>query len=327
MAVNHETGINHSPMPIALTVDVEGHWDLQPQEQQNFDTAGIRTSLEHLERYLARAEEHFCQDIPATWFIRCDPSIAAAMGAPENFLKHLDDFIERRRRKGDQFGLHVHFYGKDANGRWITETRVGRQAEQLDQAVDGWKRYFGAPPRISRMGECLMSNEIATALDHHGIMIDSTALAKRVRIEDGFHVDWGETPFLPYIPGKKDYRVPVADNAEASYRFVEAPFSMLYVNAPYDKVPIRRYCNLCFKPECVEPGLVALKQERHLDRLIAIVHPHEVMRYPNKQSLLADDGEAILQNLRNIATHIGPLKFFPLEGIAEVKGNGGKTIR
>ncbi|CAM8318826.1 hypothetical protein [Candidatus Methylopumilus planktonicus] len=294
--------ILNKPASIALTVDVEGEWFELPGEQGSFDVGSVVEAVRNLEGLLNRIESRFETRVPVTWFIRCDDSVALSTGKESGLLYALDKFISSRVAKGDEFGLHPHLYCFNKTG-WGPETDPCRQKEQIERAVVAWESYFGSMPRLSRIGEAVMNNTIASALDELGIEIDSSALESRRRFDSGFQFDWTGTPSSPYFPSVKDYRRP-AEAGEISYRFVEIPFTMLPIMGHLDNAPVKRYCNLAFKPELIQDAILRVNQTK---AILAVVHPHELLSKDYKHHLIAHDScslEENIQNLKNIFTHL-----------------------
>lgn len=275
-----------------LTIDIEGEWFALPGEQGTFDINKILAAVNNLEQLLDSIEIRIGSRIPITWFIRCDDSVAAATGEEAGLLNALDDFIQRRASIGDEFGFHPHLYCH-SNGKWVPESKPDRQQEQIERAANAWKTYFGLLPRLSRMGEAVMNNTLAACLSKLGIEIDSSALPDRKRFDNGFQFDWTGTPTLPYNPSVYDYRRP-ANDGETAHSFVEIPFTMLPIMGREDKAPIKRYCNLAFKPELIKMGA---KLVNNPENIIAVVHPHELLYNGNDHPLIAYNPASLEENI------------------------------
>lgn len=295
------------PAAIALTVDVEGEWFELPGEQGSFDVNRVLAAIQNLEMMLYRMESRIETKIPITWFIRCDDSVAVTTGKASGLLQALDSFIQRRTCMGDEFGLHPHLYCF-SQGRWVPEADPDKQKEQIERAAMAWERYFGSPPRLSRMGEAVMNNTIANSLDKLGIEIDSSALTGRRRFDNGFQFDWTNTPTSPYYPSVEDYRRP-AVNSEPAHHFVEIPFTMLPIMGPQDKEPIKRYCNLAFKPDLIQN---ATRMIHKPENFIAVVHPHELLSSSHQHPLIAHDPSSMGENIQNLSSIFGGLDFILL---------------
>lgn len=289
---------------IALTVDVEGEWFELPGEQGSFDLNKILIAVESMEKGLDRIESRIGTRIPITWFVRCDDSVAVTTGEASGLLQSLDGFIQRRTLMGDVFGLHPHLY-RLSQGKWVPETSPDRQQEQVERAVMAWEKYFGSGPKFSRMGEAVMNNTLATCLGKLGIEIDSSALPDRKRYDSGFQFDWTGTPTSPYCPSVDDYRRP-AVNRESAHRFVEIPFTMLPIMGPQDKEPIKRYCNLAFRPDLIKSAVQSIKIP---ERIIAVVHPHELLSGSHQHPIIAHNPAALEENILHLSSIFGDLDF------------------
>lgn len=292
------------PTVLALTVDVEGEWFELPGEQGSFDLNRLLMAVGHLETLLDRIESRFGTRIPITWFIRCDDSVAVTTGIASGLLHSLDGFIQRRTHMGDAFGLHPHLY-RLSQGKWEPETSPDRQQEQVERAAEAWGKFFGSGPRLSRMGEAVMNDPLATCLAKLGIEIDSSALPGRKRFDNGFQFDWTGTPMLPYQPSVEDYRRPAA-HQETAHGFIESPFTMLPILGPNDNEPIRRYCNLAFRPDLIKSAAQAIEMPEHV---VAVVHPHELLPSGQQHPIIAYNPAALEENLLQLSSSFGDLDF------------------
>jgi hypothetical protein len=299
------------PVTVALTVDVEGEWFELPGEQGSFDVNKVLEAVQNLEKLLDRIESRIETRVPITWFIRCDDSVAVSTGEASGLLQSLDSFILRRTAKGDEFGLHPHLY-RFGEGKWASETDPDKQKKQIERAAIAWKSYFGSVPRLSRMGEAVMNNTIANTLDELGIEIDSSALASRKRFDNGFQFDWTSTPCSPYHPSMEDYRRPATDS-EPAHRFIEIPFTMLPLLGSHDKEPIKRYCNLAFKPEVIQNAMRTINQP---ESIVAVVHPHELLLSSHQHPLIAHDPNSLEENIQNLSNILGGLDFTLLSALS-----------
>ena len=69
-----------SNVNLYLTIDVEGDWTIFPNEQRIFNVESIIGNLKLLDEALLKAQDHFSNRIPITWFIRCDASVKSNLG-------------------------------------------------------------------------------------------------------------------------------------------------------------------------------------------------------------------------------------------------------
>lgn len=297
-------------MPFAFTVDVEGAWLDLPQEQAHFNPQPIVKALAVLENELAHLEVFFEQKIPVTWFFRCDDSVAHSMGCEEGLLIFFKEFIQRRKKMGDLFGLHPHFYKlRDRHSsQWEMEITPSGQRHLLLRAAQAWQRFFQEPPRLSRMGEAIMSLSIAQTLDEIGIQKDCTALSGRKRTGDGFFVDWLGAPEHPYRPCKYHY-CQIGTHVASTFSFTEIPFSMIPIQASYDKSSLLRYFNLAYHSELIKNGLSYLKNKRSI---VSVVHPHEIFSEKKPGELITFQVKTIKENIQNSLEQFGNLRFCTL---------------
>lgn len=297
---------------IALTVDVEGEWFGLPGEQGFFDLDKVVAAVRHLEVLLERLESKIGVKIPVTWFIRCDDSVAVTTGVAAGLLQELDSFISRRATRGDEFGLHPHLY-RFSQGKWTSETNPAGQKAQVERAALAWKRYFGSAPKLLRMGEAMMNNSLAGCLDELDIEVDASALADRKRFDNGFQFDWTGTPTSPYRPSVEDYRRP-AKNGETARRFLEIPFTMFPILGNHDEIPIKRYCNLAFRPDLLKSAVQRMKKA---EDIIAVVHPHELLSGDHRHPLIAHNPTSLEENILNFSRIFGGLEFTLLTTLSD----------
>jgi len=297
---------------IAVTVDVEGCWYETPGEQNDFDLYKLQADLQILVEELDILSEQSGEHIPVSWFIRCDDSIAAKFGYHYGLLSALDTFIDRRRKLGDEFGVHPHLYQIN-NGTWSKQSHPDAQYEQIIRSASGWAEYFTTPPTLSRIGESTMSPAIARALSEVGICFDSTALPSRYRLDNDFNIDWRGTPLTPYFPSREDYRYPCAD-LDATWPFLEIPFTMLPIKTVYDRESLLRYFNLAFEPELVARALhqVALQTP-----LVTILHPHEITVGGAKGQLVSFERSSLRENITTLQASARELHFKRISEIGE----------
>lgn len=302
--------VNHARF--AITVDVEGEWFNLPGEQGTFDVSKVIEAVQNLEQLFCQLESKVGIRVPVTWFIRCDDSVSMCTGDCSGLLKSLNDFILRRKAMGDEFGFHPHLY-KHSQGKWMPETDCDKQSDQLKRGALAWKSYFGSMPSLSRIGEALMNNAIAKTLDELGIEIDSTALEGRKRSDQGFHFDWVGTPNKPYYPSTADYRRPPI-NGECSRNFIEIPFTMLPLLGPNDKVSLKRYFNLAFKPELMIRAIETIEQSQSI---VAVLHPHELLPNNNEHPLIAYSPNSLEKNIKNLCGVFEHIQFKLLSELSD----------
>lgn len=296
-----------SATKFSLTVDVEGAWFDLPGEQGAFDESKIVDAVGRLEIQLFEIESVLGRKIPVTWFIRCDDSVAHALGCHEGLLSELDKFIDRRADAGDAFGLHPHLY-RMVDSDWVSERDPAAQVRQIERSHRGWCRYFGSGPKLVRIGEALMNDEIAECLDTLEVSIDSSALPGRKRFDSGFQFDWSNTPETPYRPSVLDYRVPANLGAKGR-SFVEVPFSMLAIKCAHDETPLNRYLNLAFHPELI---LDAIDRRAASEPIVAVVHPHELVDSRVEHPLISYSATSLSRNLLALEERLGCLNFVSL---------------
>jgi hypothetical protein len=298
---------NSKQSTFALTVDIEGEWFQHPGEQGVFDVDRIIYAVKKLENVLELIELKIDKKIPITWFIRCDDSVAANTGEASGILQKLEKFIYRRLERGDEFGLHPHLY-RLHEGKWLADIQLNLQIDQIERSTIAWQSFFGLRPKITRMGESVMNNSIASFLDIIGIVIDSSALSSRKRSDNGFNFDWSITPFEPYFPSVEDYRRP-PKISESKRGFVEIPFTMLPIKGPNDRASIYRYFNLSYKPNLIEAAINCSEKKQSI---ISIIHPHELMTSQIQHPIISHNYSAVGDNINYLRKYYSELDYILL---------------
>jgi hypothetical protein len=271
-------------LPLILTVDVgpddavlgAGGTPLPSWERTEAGIPVVRRVLEGLEDELALA-------LPATWFIRADEKVRSQFGTFDAVFAKCRSALEDAFARGHE-------------AAWLVQFAREPQARlpSLAAAHDALKAR-GLAIRSARAGELRHDNASMAALDALAIAFDSSALPGRVRVEDGWGIDWQETPAAPYRPSTADYRVP----GEPSLALWEIPLSTLPVLAPYDASPLQRYVNPCMQARYLWPALEHALREA--TQLVCVLHPDEVApRAGGGHPLIAYSPEILAENLRGI---------------------------
>ena len=279
---------------IALTVDVEGSWFDHPHQQRNFDINDVLQGLKILEAALSELEDELAIRIPVTWFIRCDDSVADTLGSAGGLLRQLESFIDRRTQKRDGFGLHPHFYDKSTFELEYMGATTQQQLEIFYRAYGAWRDFFQETPRLSRMGEAIMSSVLSDAIAESDIEIDASGLPGRVVQREGFQIDWQHTPLSPYTPSISDYRIAARTSADAQ-AYTQAPFTMVPIRTDYDKFPGQRYLNLSYLSHYLCPAIDKLSL---VGGLITVIHPHELVSTTKKHALISYSVDCFKNNIR-----------------------------
>lgn len=280
--------------PFVLTVDVEGSWFDHPHQQRNFDIEVIMQALGILETALNELEDELATQIPVTWFIRCDDSVAHTLGSTSGFLHWLESFILRRTHRKDQFGLHPHFYDKSTFDLEYMGATEQQQVEIFHRAYNAWQGFFQETPKLSRMGEAIMSSVLSDAIAKSDIQIDASALPGRIIQRQGFQVDWQHTPQTPYKPSISDYKV-AAQNPTSAQAYTQAPFSMVPIRLDHDQFRGQRYLNLSYHPHYLHPAIDELSTD---GALITVIHPHELMSSKKGHALISYSVDCFKNNVR-----------------------------
>ena len=190
-------------------------------------------------------------------------------------LKGDEKWLRAREQLGDELGWHPH--SADVADLTNSHEALGAVAFQ---------------PRVARLGKSLGSNQLMQTLASLGLRADSTALPGRRRQDQSRSFDWSVTPDQPYYPGAADYRSPGPEPLP----ILEIPFSMVPIQAPYDKIPLKRYVNLAFKSEYLASALA--RKVQSAEELVVVIHPADLLAVSGvSHPLLAFSVDTAVQNL------------------------------
>lgn len=276
---------------LLVTVDVDNDGTTIGASRDLLRWDGI-AQVEALHRLFA--EMH----LPATWFLRADNQLADVYGSPAYLFDAHAVLWQKLRLAGDEIAWHPHLYHREPNaGKFAPDYDPQRCTDKL-RATYAELRASGWECASVRIGEAFHSNEMMAALDEFGLMVDSTAIPGRVRSDAERRMDWGPTPNEPYHPSARDYRVPGAD----ALGILEFPMTTVFIQAPYDSEPRRRYANLAYHAPLFTAAVERYLQERRaaeieVSYLTLILHPDEVVARPEAHPLCAYSLAAVRSNL------------------------------
>jgi hypothetical protein len=214
-----------------------------------------------LHNVLRSLEDRYQKRIPATWFMRADRLIAQQFRDPLYVLRMFSTL--RRNLEGDchEIGWMPQVYEADQAAIFYDD--LPRTYEQI--------KSLGLSLTSMRMGDCYHDNFTMKIVSELGIRVDSSALPGRQKSDRGWRMDWIGTPRCAYYPSLTDYRKPGSPHFEV----IEVPFSVSFVMAPYDSVPLLRYVNPCMRKEYFAEGLQNLLPSARY--LVMVLHPDEVV--------------------------------------------------
>ena len=251
---------------ISIDVDEDDYNTITKNEEKAVRWFGAEIGIPLIIKELENYRDSYNKKTKYTWFVRCDKRLELIYGRGDYLLHKYFDILRERFNRNDEIAWHAHLYDHDLT--------ILHDENRL--LIDIYKFYklfksYGLHQSSSRIGRAYCSNLIMKALNKLGIKVDSTAMPGRKRNDKINKFDWETTPFHPYYPSKKDYRIPGKNH----FKILEAPFSMINTMTSYDKKPIMRYVNLSFKNSIIKKSLSSFIAYNNL--LITILHPSELI--------------------------------------------------
>lgn len=224
-------------------------------------------------------------------FVRSDYQISKVYGDYGHLIKSNPSLIESIKKHNGEINWHIHLYTEKGE-EWVPVSE-GKLVDSFSRDLENVKRIPEINWRIIRIGECVMTNPLMTAINEAGIMVDSTALPGRVRNDAEKKLDWEITGNMPYHPSLGDYRT----FGKPAMNVLEVPMVTIPMKASYDKEPISRYVNLSFKTEVLFQNMAEYVRDN--DSLLSITHPFEVLS-PGQHGLIAYDMEVFKKNIQEL---------------------------
>lgn len=220
----------------------------------------------------------------------CNPKISWLVSDDEVILDRFDQTKQDYVSKYDEVGLHC-LISKFLDLNNADELSIDDYLQECLIKLD----KFGIHPMSSRMMGCTSSNILMKSLTKTSIKIDSSALPKRKRNER-ISFDWTTTPLVPYFPSIEDYKIP-SEDIRKRHNILEVPLSTVSIQASYDKLPMIRYFDLCFRHELIAREIKKLVSNNEL--LVAIIHPMELLEN-STNDLFSKNINEFRYNIRSI---------------------------
>lgn len=221
----------------------------------------------------------------------CQPKICWLVSDNETIL---ENFVMKKKiilNHSDEVGLHC-LISKIFDIATVPESRIEDYVEDSIKLMNS----FGFKPISSRMAGCALNNKLLHSLGRNGIKVDSSALPKRVR-DIPIRFDWSTTGSVPYFPSLKDYRISDPDKAKC-HKILEVPITVIPTKTSYDKKPLMRYLDLCFKPEIISKEIENVIQQNNI--IISIIHPMQLLNQENKNELFGKNLGDFRANLTSL---------------------------
>lgn len=208
------------PVPIFLCVDLE------PVERQVHDSTsdswrGVDAIVDWLGALRPRLAEASGEDVRLLWFLRCDPQIEVAFGAPNALMLRSSGTLDRLLEAGDAVGLHTHPWRWDEDeASWIADYADAAWIEHcVETSFEAYRGHFGRACELHRFGDHWLSADVIPVLERQGVRfdfsvepgargMDSIAPGERT---SGSIPDYIRAPREPYRPSSTDVRLPDSD--------------------------------------------------------------------------------------------------------------------
>jgi hypothetical protein len=277
-------------MKLCLTIDCDSDFVRNPREKDAITWNGAKHGLPRLMSTLMQWCEHAGIRLSVVLFVRSDDQVAYCLGRHAELFARI--FRNAKQEKWDidseiEWAWHPHLYEFQTSGFWELSLADEKQREQLVRTYaalsnEGWH------PAVSRIGECLFSEQILNTLVELGIQVDSTALPGRINAG----TDWANAPSDPYFPDRNDFKS-FGDSA-----ILEVPFSMVPIRAPCENLSRLRYINLVNNIQFQRDGLIGLSMSRKT--IVVIVHAYEYLAlcegWPDRHPLWGG-ARSLIENL------------------------------
>jgi hypothetical protein len=206
-----------SRVPVFLCIDLE------PVEREVHDSStdswrGVDAIVEWLGALRPRLADTSGEDVRLLWFLRCDPQVEVAFGAPNALMLRSASTLDALREGGDAIGLHTHpWRWEEDEASWIADYDNPAWIEHcVETSFEAYRSHFGRPCELHRFGDHWMSAAVVPVLEEKGVRFDFSvepgargmdSLAPGERTS-GSIPDYTRAPREPYRPSSADARVP-----------------------------------------------------------------------------------------------------------------------
>jgi len=279
-------------IPLCIVFDIDNDFFLTPTENTDaLEWLGLERGLPLALNRIREWGDQFGVKPAVTLLVRADDQIASFYDSPTKLFYEVKEFSSKCENQDVTFdiGWHPHLYKKGPNS-WELELSGHAQYEQIKRTYEFIDRDVG-DISVTRIGECLFSNDILKALKECSISVDSTALPGRI-VE---RTDWRNCPEEPYYPKDDDFCAPGGNG------LLEVPMTVLPVQAPYETEPKLRYLNLNFGEHYLRESILENINNKKL--IVTVIHPFEVFvssgTFPQKH-VLWGNGNSVFKNLCTI---------------------------
>jgi hypothetical protein len=262
---------------VSLVLSVDVHYDLVSSKKPTLFNIDLLPDIANT-----------IQDVLSPY---CKPKITWLVSDDKQVLERFLDKKSTVSNKNDEIGMHC-LISKSTRFEQAKEFEI---EEYLQNSVDLFKSYKIKTQSI-RVAGCASSNAFFSCLEKQGFRVDSSAVPGRKR-EIQVKFDWETTKEDPYFPSKSDYRITDKELSNC-YNVLEIPLTTIYTQTTYDRLPLLRYLDLCFKPKTISAEMTRKIRENSL--LVTIIHPMQLLQDKDKHELFANSLEDFKINLLKI---------------------------
>lgn len=173
------------PIPVVVSLDIEpdgpGH-----EVQANGSWKGVDASRRWVDELCGRAEASSGRAASVSWLVRCDPQIEDVYGSATHLIDAEPALFARAAERGDDIGLHIHAWRRDAEGAWVDDYGDRPWLEECtDRSFAAYAEAFGRPCRSVSFGNRFLGPGAVERLVHHGGGVDMTGEPANGPVADG----------------------------------------------------------------------------------------------------------------------------------------------
>ena len=259
---------------ICLTFDTDPDPDkgyIDRKDKNIIGWKGLRIGNKLIFKSIKKIENKYQINIPTTWFVRVDDQIKYYHGSAEWLITTFSNFWQKVIKNNGSIQWHVHLNSMK-NKEWFRETHDSKIKKIIKKNLILFSKIL-KKPRCIRIGEAFINNNIANYLNKLKIEADSSALPGRKRFDKYKVFDWSYCLNKPYFMNKKNYQKRKKNPKTSD--LIEIPMNTIKTKCSYDKIPIKRYCNLSFKNKILKKNLSEYIKLN--DLVVTMTHPFEIV--------------------------------------------------
>ena len=204
-----------APTPVILAIDLEPEAILIERDGSS-PWSGAREAFEFVNALREYARAASGNPAAVTWALRMDRQILESYGSEDYGVQLFGAQIAEAERRGDEVGLHTHFYRWDPTMRqWRTEHGEPDWVERcLRESFAAFAKVFMRPCSVYRGGERWHSDAAVRIVENLGVRFDLTLERGRSATptihpeiaHSGSLPDYMKVPLFPYRPSQSDFR-------------------------------------------------------------------------------------------------------------------------